>query len=95
MLVGRLLGVDKIRNYSWPRNSLDSVIHLLVSESDHYDWEQDFFLIGVPPLVRLTVMSDDPEKSYHSNVFDTQGNLLAEQMILCHYGLENKHFYQS
>jgi len=94
MLVGRLLGVDKIYNYSWPCNSLDSVIHLLVSESDDYDWDQDFFLIGVPPLVRLTVMSDDPEKTYHRNIFDTQGNKLDQQMILCHYGLENKHFYQ-
>lgn len=94
MLVGQTLGVDKIYNYSWPGNSLDSVVHTLISDSDDYDWSRDFFLIGVPPLVRLTVVSDDDKKSYHRNVFDSQGNRLVQELILCHHGLENKQFYQ-
>ena len=93
MLAARELQVDKIYNYSWPGNSLDSVVHLLISDSDDYDWEQDFFIIGIPPLIRLTVVSDDDKKSYHKNVFDIQGNKLKEELILCHHGLENKQFY--
>lgn len=93
MLVARFLNADSIYNYSWPRNTLDSVIHLLTSESEQYDWENDFFLIGIPPLVRLTVVSENPNHTFYRRVFDTDAQESRPQQILCHHGLENKSFY--
>jgi hypothetical protein len=40
------------------------------------------------------VVSDDDQRSYHRTIFDIQGQQLNEEFILCHYGLENKPFYQ-
>lgn len=93
MSVSRLLGVENTYNYSWPGNSLDSVAHTLISDSDQFDWDHDFFLIGIPPLVRLTVISQNPKKSYHRYVYDAAGKEIDQQMVLCHHGLQNIHFY--
>ena len=93
MTTARYLGARNVYNYSWPGNSLDSVIHTLISDSDQYDWQHDFFLIGIPPLVRLTVVSDDDKKSYHRYVYDSQGREIDQQLIASHHGLENKNFY--
>jgi hypothetical protein len=93
MLTGLNLNVDNIYNYSWPGNSIDSVIHMLISDSDQFDWENDFFLIGVPPLARLTLISQDDKKSYHRNVYNESGGWIDQQLILCHHGLENRSFY--
>lgn len=87
--VGKALGVEKIYNCSWPGNSIDSVIHTLISQSDQYDWSADFFLIGIPPLTRLTAVSGDSTKSYHRFVFDSAIQQIDRQMMLCHHGLEN------
>lgn len=94
MLATRKLEVDLVINYSWPGNSLDSVIHTLISDSADYDWERDFFLIGIPPLIRLTVASTDTKKSYHRRIFNLDSVETEQQLILCHHGLENKQFYQ-
>lgn len=93
MAVAQHLDVECVYNYSWPGNSLDSVIHMLLSDSDQYDWEQDFLLIGIPPLVRLTVVSKNDKLSYHRRIFDLDSNEIEQQLILCHHGLENLHFY--
>ena len=93
MAVGKELNVDRVINYSWPGNSLDSVVHTLISDSDEYDWKNDFFLIGIPPLVRLTVVGDDDKKSYHRRIFTLDSVEIEQQLILCHHGLENKQFY--
>lgn len=94
MMTAQMLQVETVYNYSWPGNSLDSVVHVLISDSQQYDWNRDFFLIGIPPLVRLTVVSADTTKSYHRSVYDDAANKIDEQLILCHHGLENKPFYQ-
>jgi hypothetical protein len=91
--VAKKIGVDEIHNYSRSGNSLDSIIHLLISESTQYSWDNDFFLIGIPPLVRLTVVSDDDRKAYHKKVYDKQLNQVDERQILCHHGLESRSFY--
>jgi len=90
--VGKTLDVNEIHNYSRPKNSLDSVIHLLVSESSQYNWNNDFFLIGIPPLVRLTVVSDNDKTAYYKKIYNNQINLVEEQQILCHHGLESRSF---
>lgn len=91
--VGKTLGANEIHNYSRVGNSMDSVMHLLVSESPLYDWEKDFFLIGIPPLARLTVVSDDDKKAYHKKVYDIQLKQICEPQVLCHHGLESRSFY--
>jgi hypothetical protein len=93
MDTARILKVDKIYNYSWPGNSFDSVIHNLTSESGQFDWKNDFILIGVPPLVRLTVVSNNDTKAYYRRVFDTDAKEIGQEQILCHHGLKNIHFY--
>lgn len=93
MHTAKFLNVQNTYNYSWPGNSFDSVVHTLISDSDQYNWKQDVFLIGVPPLVRLTVVSDDSTKSYHRIVFDHNGEEINQELILSHHGLENKSFY--
>lgn len=93
MHTARKLEVDKIYNYSWPGNSFDSVIHNVISDSEQFDWEHDFLLICVPPLARLTIVSNDDTKSYHRCVFDIDANEVVRDLIVCHHGLENKSFY--
>jgi hypothetical protein len=93
MMTAKKLCIDTVYNYSWPGNSLDSVVHLLVSDSEEYDWENDFFLIGIPPLVRLTVVADTDTESHHRRVFDNSGNEIEQQLILSHHGLKNISFY--
>jgi len=93
MKTANVLNVDKVYNYSWPRNSFDSIIHNVTSESQQVDWNHDFILIGVPPLIRLTIVSKDDTKSYHRRVFDINAIEVKQELILCHHGLENISFY--
>jgi len=89
MLVADLLQVQKVINYSWPGNSFESVLHTLISDSAEYDWEHDFFLIGIPILHQLTTVSQDTQKSYHRRIFNQQAKEIAQEYVLCHAGLEN------
>ncbi len=91
--VGKILDVDELHNYSRGGNSLDSVMHLLISESPDYDWNHDFFLIGIPPLVRLTIVSEDSTKVYHKKVYNNQIVQVDEPQVACHHGLESRSFY--
>lgn len=93
MYTARELAVDKIYNYSWPGNSFDSVIHNAISESNQFDWSQDFLLICIPPLARLTVVSKNNTKSYHRRVFNIDAEEIDQELILCHHGLDNVSFY--
>jgi len=91
-LTAKALCIDTIYNYSWPGNSFDSVTHNLVSESGQYDWKNDFFIVGIPPLARLTIVSNDSTRCYHRRVFDSSASEIDKQLILCHHGLENLQF---
>jgi len=78
-LTGRYLGVNTIKNLSWAASSFDSVCHNLVSHQAEYDWKNDFFLIGVPPLERWTVVDQtEPVKKYHSIDTNTRAVSLIE-----------------
>jgi hypothetical protein len=56
-LVAQELEINEIFNYSTPGNSFDSVVHLLISQQEKYDFEHDVFLIGIPPLERCTIFN--------------------------------------
>jgi len=92
MSTARILNVDTVYNYSWRANSFDSIVHNLSSESEQYNWQEDFFLIGVPPLVRMTVLSKDTSKSYYRRVFNIESKEIDQEQILCHHGLDNIRF---
>lgn len=93
-LTAQALGAETVYNYSWPSNSFDSVLHLVTSESEKYDWERDFFIIGIPPLTRLTVVSKDSTRAYHCRLFAQDGKEIEQHMILSHHGLQNLSFYK-
>jgi hypothetical protein len=97
-LTASLLSANEILNYSWPGNSLDSIVHVLISEQNQYDWENDFFIIGVPPLARLTVVSKDDKKITTAHKINSTSWQHDTFGVLCHHGMENisgymdKHF---
>jgi hypothetical protein len=93
MLTAQALGIDSVYNYSRAGNSFEAVAHALISDSKEYDWENDFFLIGIPPLVRLALVCQDSTYSHHRQIFDIDANKIDNQMILCLHGIESVSFY--
>ena len=82
------LGIKVIKNCSRPRNSFDSVCHLLVGMQDQYTWENDVFFIGIPPLERITVFDNFKDTAYYGHeltVDNWDNNKLFK--IPCHHGL--------
>ena len=59
-LAGKHLGVEQIINVSRISNSFDSVCQLLIGMQNqyNYNWREDFFIIGLPPLERITIFDD-------------------------------------
>lgn len=88
-LTANLLSTNTIFNYAWPGNSFDSVVHVMISEQNSYDWKKDFFLIGVPPLPRLTVVSKDDKKTTIGHKIDPISWQDDVFNVLCHHGMEN------
>jgi hypothetical protein len=88
-LTASAIGANSIINCSWPGNSFDSVMHLVVSMQDEYDWDNDFFIIGIPPLERFTVFDNYKDTRYNKHTFDP-GTWKSEiDEINCHCGLIN------
>ena len=83
------LEVETVLNYSWPGNNLDSIVHILISEQNKIDWAQDFLLIGIPPLERLTVFDDFKDTKYNVNQLDTTTWTMEPVPLTCHTGLKN------
>jgi len=88
-LAAQYLEINSVANYSWPGNNLTSIFHILISLQSTFDWEKDYFLIGVPPLERLTVFDDYKDTRYNFKVFNTNGWSEISQELHCHTGLKN------
>lgn len=88
-LAAQYLQVDHVINCSRPKLSFDSICHMLVCEQENYDFEQDYFLIGIPPLERITVFDDHRDTALISHVYDTNRWDYQEQNITSHQGLIN------
>lgn len=86
-LVARHLGVETIVNYSWTGCSFSSICHMLVSQP--HDWENDYLLIGIPPLERLTVFDDFKDTKYNAHSIDVETWTKTTEEISCHNGLQN------
>lgn len=94
-LLAQQAEIPTVINCSRPGNSVDSVCHLLVSLQNEYDWERDLFLIGIPPLERVTV-SDGHNKTYYPiNKFDVATWLETTTYASSHRGLVSLKKYGS
>ena len=97
-LAGKQLGVEQIINVSRPSNSFDSVCQLLIGMQNQYEynWKEDFFIIGVPPLERITIFDDHKDTEYKSKIIDRDWNetdttIEAQRGLISpqHYGGDN------
>ena len=88
-LTATTLSIENIKNYSWPGNSFESVIHNIVSLQDEYNYDNDLFLIGIPPLERLTVADDNTSKPSYSHSCRLPMWHTWTEEVLCHRGLKN------
>lgn len=64
------LGVGKIINYSHPGFSLDAILHILTNED--FNFVDDYFLVGIPPLPRYITYSDHAKSKWTATTFDTE-----------------------
>ena len=79
-LMSRDLSVHCVDNYSQSGFSLDHVIHILLNES--FDFDSDYFLIGIPPLLRYVEYSDDFNTTWNRCRFDNEFTE-TQQVVPC------------
>ena len=93
-LAGKELGVEQIVNVSQPGYSFESICQLLIGMQNQYkyDWQKDFFIIGLPPLERITIFDNHKDTEAKSTIFN-QDWIETSTTIEAHRGLESKHFY--
>ena len=88
-LTASALQVDTVINCSRPKISFDSVCQMLIGEQQRYNFDQDFFIIGLPPLERITVFDNYKNTALVSSRFDTKTWQTETNNIASHHGLIN------
>ena len=63
-LAAKDLQVDNIINYSHSGLAFDLILHILLNEK--FDWDNSYFIIGVPPLARVGMFIDQTPPKRHS-----------------------------
>jgi hypothetical protein len=86
-LAAELVGAKSILNVSRPGNSLDSVEQLLIGLQIEFNWESDLFLIGIPPLERITIFDNHKNTSYVGTKISTKTWVDEKFNVSCHHGL--------
>jgi hypothetical protein len=86
-LAANYFSVESAINLSWPGCSWTSVQHNLISQQTEYDWNKDFFIIGMPPLERLTIFDNYKDTKYQRHVF-THNWQHQKELLQCHNGLD-------
>jgi hypothetical protein len=78
--------IEKVDNYSWPGNNIDSIQHIIVANRDIFRWD-DYVVIGVPPIERLTIYEQD---SHPNQVikFSVTLDELSRSVVPRHDGLK-------
>lgn len=66
-LMAQKLNVVNIDNYSHPGFSLDHIVHIILNED--FNFEQECFIIGIPPLIRYIAYNDESKTMWHKNSF--------------------------
>jgi hypothetical protein len=69
-LAAKDLDVTKIVNYSYGGFSLDHVVHILLNEN--FNFRHDYFLIGIPPLIRYVAYADNAKSKWPATTFDNK-----------------------
>lgn len=77
-LMAQDLPISGIDNYSQTGFSLDHVIHILLNET--FDFDSDYFLIGVPPLLRYVEYSDSFNTTWNRTIFDNKFKQSTEKI---------------
>ena len=88
-LTASALQVDTVINCSRPKISFDSVCQMLVGEQQQYNFDQDFFIIGLPPLERITVFDNHKDTALVSSIFDIKTWQAETSNVASHHGLVN------
>ena len=83
-LCAGLLPVTEIHNHSWPGNNIESIAHTILNTDINRD---DFIIVAVPPLERLTYFAGDAGKVQHYTVYNHSIQQQYTQPELCHTGL--------
>ena len=105
-LAGVELGVDQIINASRQINSFDTVCQLLIGMQNEYtyDWENDYFIIGIPPLERITTFFPERVdmpihtekatwKDYNAKIYNTATFESFDTVIQAHNSLFSLQFF--
>lgn len=79
------LNVSSAENFSWPGNNIDSIAHIIVANSNLFE-SDDYLIIGVPPIERLTVFENDADPKKYIE-FDKSFNELIRKEVPRHDGL--------
>jgi len=69
-LAAKDLAVTEIVNYSYLGFSLDHVVHVLLNEN--FNFKHDYFLIGIPPLIRYAAYSDNAKSKWPATTFNNE-----------------------
>lgn len=86
-LTATKLGIPQVLNYSRPINSFDTVCQMLVSEQAKFDWKKDLFIIGVPPLERITVFDNFKDTEFLAWNIDANNWTFDKFDVPSHRGL--------
>jgi hypothetical protein len=94
-LAAEQLQVDDILNVSKNGNSFDTVCQLLIGSQNQYfyDWKDDWFIIGIPPLERITIFDNDQDTEYPSCFFNLPDWDQHPTTMECHRGLVSEPFF--
>jgi len=92
-LTAQYLGAKSVKNCAEGGNSWRTIMHLVVSQQKQYDWKNDFLLIGISHLERITVFDQFQDTAYRGTEYSTSGWTSEEFDIPEHRGLECKNNY--
>lgn len=93
-LAAQALGVDSVKNCARRGVSFQAVCQLLVDQQHLYDWQRDFFIIGVPPVQRFLGSNADPDFEFAVLDFDPNSWQSTQRTINEHQGLKSYHGWE-
>lgn len=94
-LSAEYLKLDEIFNVSREANSFDSVCQNLIGAQNqyNYDWNNDWFIIGVPPLERVTLFDDHKNTQHRGYFYNPRTWEEHVTTVECHRGLVSEKFF--
>lgn len=78
--VGVEVGAKNVHNYSNVGNSIGGIVHLITSDQDNFNWN-GLFLIGIPPLERMTTCREDVLPKNMRRSFTSSSGIISTHVI--------------